>query len=202
MDLLLPLVAVAAIALYALRQHEQKQRIALLAGYLGKFQIERQMETLMDGTLRWLGEDLPERRSSIRAMLDGTEQSLVAQFRDLAAQVQAMPAPQAQMSRLPFWMPYAQQLLPRWRLVDVRSVLAVHAEGIARVADAAYEPDAKARARCMTAELMLMQHTCHWYCRSRGVADARLLLRHQTPHAQVLETVSSETARAYRALTT
>ena len=32
----------------------------------------------------------------------------------------------------------------------------------------------------MSAELFLMQHTCHWYCRSRAVASARMLARHKT----------------------
>lgn len=200
MDLIVSLLAVLAIALYTLRTREQKQRIVLLARHLGRYQIERQMESLMDGYLRWLGEDLPERRSSIRAMLDGTEQSLVAQFRDFADQIRSLPAPLAQVSKLPVWTPWAQQLLPRWRLFDVREAFALHAQAIARATDAALLPDDKARARRMTAELLLMQHTCHWYCRSRNVADARLLLRHQTPLAQVLQTIAPETAQAYRAL--
>ena len=200
MDELLVLLAGLGVAWYLLRARDQKARIALLGSYLGKYQIERQMETLIDGYLRWLGESVPERRDGIRAMLDGTEQSLATQFRAFAQDVQSMPAPLAQVSRLRFWIPFAQQLLPRWRLFDARQAFAIHAQGINRAADATNEFDAKVRARQMMAELMLMQHTCHWFCRSRGVADARLLLRHQSPHAQVLQTVSRETTQAYQAL--
>jgi hypothetical protein len=43
----------------------------------------------------------------------------------------------------------------------------------------------------------LMQHTCHWFCKTKGVASARLLVRHQTAYAQVLDAVGSETRAAY-----
>ena len=53
----------------------------------------------------------------------------------------------------------------------------------------------------MSAELFLMQHTCHWFCRSKAVASARMLARHKTSYAQLLDAVSPATRRAYRALT-
>jgi len=49
----------------------------------------------------------------------------------------------------------------------------------------------------ISAEMSLMQHTCHWYCKSSPVANARLSARHRTRHEQVLEAVSPETRRAY-----
>ena len=52
----------------------------------------------------------------------------------------------------------------------------------------------------LSAELFLMQHTCHWYCRSRAVASARLLARHQPTYAQVLAAVAPSTRQAYREL--
>eukprot|EP01034_Spumella_vulgaris_P022947 gene22951-29132_t len=52
----------------------------------------------------------------------------------------------------------------------------------------------------MTAELFLMQHTCHWYCKSKTIASARMMARHQTPHAQLVDSVSDTTRRAYLAL--
>jgi hypothetical protein len=52
----------------------------------------------------------------------------------------------------------------------------------------------------MSAELFLMQHTCHWYCRSRAVASARMLARHKTPYAQLVDSVAPATRRDYRAL--
>jgi hypothetical protein len=48
--------------------------------------------------------------------------------------------------------------------------------------------------------LILMQHTCHWYCRSKTVASARMFARHKTSYAQLLEAVSPETRKAYNAL--
>ena len=59
---------------------------------------------------------------------------------------------------------------------------------------------AKDRAYMMTAELFLMQHTCHWYCKSKTVASARMLARHQTPHEQLVASVSAETRNAYLTL--
>jgi len=45
--------------------------------------------------------------------------------------------------------------------------------------------------------LFLMQHTCHWFCRSKTVASARLLARHKTSYAQVLAAVAPQTREAY-----
>lgn len=44
-------------------------------------------------------------------------------------------------------------------------------------------------------------HSCHWFCKSKVVASARLLARHQTSHDQVLRSVTAETRQAYCALT-
>ncbi|MCY1373545.1 hypothetical protein D9M69_608290 [compost metagenome] len=52
----------------------------------------------------------------------------------------------------------------------------------------------------MSAGLFLMQHTGHWFCKSKAVASARMLTRHQTSYEQLLEAVSPETREAYRAL--
>ena len=45
-----------------------------------------------------------------------------------------------------------------------------------------------------------MQHTCHWYCKSKSVASARMWVRHKTRYAQLLQAVGTQTARDYRAL--
>jgi hypothetical protein len=58
----------------------------------------------------------------------------------------------------------------------------------------------KTKAFAFMAELMLMQHTCHWFCKSKTVASARLLARHRTSHADTLNAVSPETRQAYLAL--
>lgn len=194
------LLMVLGIAASVQKAREQQARVALLAQYLRPFQIEQQMEALIDGYLRWLGEADAERARQIRGVLAGTEQALAGQFQRFAADVAGMPAPLAQVSKLPLWIPWAQQLLPRWRLFDVREAFAIHARGIAEVAANTTGLGEKALARRMMAELLLMQHTCHWFCRSKAVADARLVLRHQTAWQQALDTVSPQTARAYREL--
>ena len=48
--------------------------------------------------------------------------------------------------------------------------------------------------------MFLFQHTCHWYCRSKAVASARLMMRHQTTYEQALALVAPSTRRAFEAL--
>ena len=55
-------------------------------------------------------------------------------------------------------------------------------------------------AHMLLAEILLLQHSCHWYCRSYTIASARLLARHQTRHEQALQAVSETTRAAYLAL--
>jgi hypothetical protein len=52
----------------------------------------------------------------------------------------------------------------------------------------------------LTAELLLLQHSCQWYCRSKATASARMMARHRTPHAQLLASVSAQTRKAYNKL--
>jgi hypothetical protein len=197
---LLLLLAVLGVAAQVQRTREQQARVALLAQYLRPYQIEQQMEALTDGYLRWLGEADADRARQVRGVLAGTEQALAGQFQRFATDVAGMPAPQAQVSKLPMWIPWAQQLLPRYRMFDVREAFKIHAHGIAEVAANSAGLAEKSLARRMMAELLLMQHTCHWFCRSKAVADARLVMRHQTAWQQALDTVSPQTARAYREL--
>lgn len=197
---LLLLLAVLGIAAQVRKTREQQARVALLAQYLRPYQIEQQMEALTDGYLRWLGETDAERARQVRGVLAGTEQALASQFQRFATDVSTMPAPQAQVSKLPMWIPWAQQLLPRYRMFDVREAFKIHARGIAEVAANNAGLGEKGLARRMMAELLLMQHTCHWFCRSKAVADARLVLRHQTAWQQALDTASPQTARDYREL--
>lgn len=200
MELLLP-IAFLAIAFQILKNREQRQRITLLGQALGKYQIEQLMENLTEGYMRWLGEDDGERKAQIWGVLEGTEQALASQFSSFAREFQQTPAPLAQVSKLSFAIPFAQQLLPAWRLFDARKAFAIHARGIEANLQNVMGLNPKARAFMMTAELYLMQHTCHWFCRSRTVANARLMARHQTRFEQVLDAVSPQTREAYRALT-
>jgi len=189
-------VAAAAV----LNAFEQRRRVAMLARALQPFQIERLMQQLTDGYLRWLDERDAERRAPLWNMLLDTERTLSRQMNSFAQGFAALPAPQVQVSKLPFAMPYAQQLLPRARLFDARRVFELHARGVQAVIENAAQLPDKERAYMTTAELLLFQHTCHWFCRSRSVADARLVGLHRTPWRQVVGSVSEDTRRDYLAL--
>jgi len=194
------LVALGATGVYLLNGQQQRQRIALLSEHLAPYQIERLMQTLTQGYLRAMGEAGAERRQQVLDVLAPTEAQLCEQFGRFVASFARVDGAQARVSRLPLGLPFAQQLLPG-STFDMRQALAVHARGIAR---ALHNEDALApreRAYVMTAELLLMQHTCHWFCKSKAVASARMLARHQTPHAQLVGSVSPQTRAAYLALT-
>jgi hypothetical protein len=194
------LVALAATGAYMLNTQQQHRRIALLGRHLQPYQIERLMETLIQGYLRAMGEQDAERRAQVLNMLEGSEAQLCEQFERLGADFRRVPAPLARVSRLPLGLPFALQLFPNASF-DMRDALALHARGIARVSrnEAGLAP--RDKAFTMTAELLLMQHTCHWFCKSRTVASARVMARHQTPYVQIVASVSPETRAAYMALT-
>ncbi|MBX3631352.1 MAG: hypothetical protein ABS38_04385 [Acidovorax sp. SCN 68-22] len=194
------LLLLGGAALYAVNRHQQRQRIALLAHFLGPLQIEKLMETLTQGYLRALGESDPTRQAQVFAVLEGSEAQLAAQFAQLAREFAAVPAAQARASTLALSFPWASVLLPA-ATFDLRKLLAVHANGIAQAlrSDAGLSP--RDRAYRISAELFLMQHSCHWFCKSRAVASARMLARHQTPHAQLVASVGPQTRSAYLALT-
>jgi hypothetical protein len=75
--------------------------------------------------------------------------------------------------------------------------LAIHAQGLGGVVANTHGRSRKDQAWTLSAELLLMQHTCHWYCKSKTVASARLLARHHTSYEQVLAAVSPDTRAAY-----
>ena len=195
----LTLAAVLLLAVYLLKTREQKKRILLLAGHLGRYQIETLMENLTEGYLRCLGENDPARREQIWKLLDTTEQTLAGQFQRFAADFARVGDADARVSTLPLALPFAQRLLPAYSF-DMRRALAIHARGIADAAANSLQRTPRDKAYTMSAELFLMQHTCHWYCRSRAVASARMLARHKTPHAQLVDSVAPATRRDYRAL--
>ncbi len=187
-------------ALVVANGRQQRQRIALLAQYLSSLQIEKLMETLTQGYLRALGERDSERQSQVFAVLEGSESQLAAQFAQLARDFATVPAAEARASTLPVSLPWASVVMPN-ATFDMRKLLAVHANGIARALHPSSELSPRDRAFRISAELFLMQHSCHWFCKSRAVASARMLARHQTPHAQLIASVSPETRNAYLALT-
>ena len=188
-----------AIGAHVLKTREQAQRIALLGSYLGKFQVEKLMQDVLSGYQRALGENDETRQAQVWRHLEPTEQTLSEQFNRFVLEFANVAEPQTRLSRLPLALPFVSQYFPASTL-DLRKLLSVHAHGIAQAAQNRPGQAPKSKAFTLSAELMLMQHSCHWFCRSRTVASARLLARHQTAYAQVLAAVAPSTRQAYRQL--
>ncbi|MFP8779197.1 hypothetical protein [Hydrogenophaga sp. RWCD_12] len=200
MDLLTTTLVFAAVG-FMLRTGEQRQRIALLSGQLGPFQIEKLMERLHEGYQRALAEGDPARRAQIWPLQESTERELAGQFRRFAESFGKTEAVHARINFIP--LPYAHRWLPGFLVpgCDARELMRMHASGIERTVANEDRLSPSDRARALLAEVYLMQHSCHWFCRSRSLATARLMARHKTTLAQALDTVSPATQRAYAALT-
>ncbi len=198
MDLFL--FALIAGAFLVLKKHDQSLRIKLLGSALSRYDIEKLMESLTDGYLRALAEEDAERQSQVWSFLATQEVKLAEQFSAFAAEFAREDQARTRVSKLPFAIPYAAMLLPA-ATFDLRRAFAIHAKGFAGLVENTGQIDPKRKAFTVSAELFLMQHTCHWFCRSKTVASARLLARHKTPYAQVLGAVSPATRAAYTALT-
>ena len=190
---------VLAFAGYNLKSRSERRRIALLGGHLADYQIEKLMQTLTEGYARALGETDAARRESIWQLLSGTEDKLCAQARQLAEGFAKVDADPARVNRLPWPLSEAAAMIPGSSF-DLREALKIHAAGLARAAHADASLSPKARAFTLSAEMLLLQHTCHWFCKSRAVASARMMVRHQTSYTLLLQSVSSETRRTYGAL--
>jgi hypothetical protein len=194
------LLALFAMGLFIAKSREQHRRIALLGTYLGKHQIEKLMENLTDGYLRALREEDPERSAQIWSMLDTAEVTLCEQFNRFVAEFSQVEESQARVSKFALAVPYANTLFPGTTF-DLRKLLSVHAHGLQHAAQNTLNQSRKAKAYMLSAELFLMQHTCHWFCRSKTVASARMMARHKTPYAQLLDAVAPDTRTAYASLT-
>jgi len=195
MEIFIPLLLIV-VGMQFVKVQQQRQRIALLGSHLGQFQIEKLMENLTQGYLRALGEDDPERRAQIWSMLGTAETELSEQFQRFADSFSQVWGDKTLVSTLPVAIPYADKLFPKASF-DVRQVLRIHAQGIAAAAENRRNLSLRDKAYTMSAELFLMQHTCHWFCRSKAIASARMLARHQTQYAQLLEAVAPQTRQAY-----
>lgn len=198
MDIYLIVLALG-VGAYVMKNVEQRQRIGLLSGYLQKYQLEKLMETLTEGYLRALGENDPQRSEPIWRMLVTTEQAVGEQLGRLAADMTRMSDEQARVLRWPLAVPLVSRWLPA-ATFDLRELMAIHAQGFASAVQNTAGLGRKEQAFTLSAELFLFQHTCHWYCRSKAVASARLLARQKTSHEQVLGAVSPQTRKAYTAL--
>lgn len=195
---IIPFLAMV-IAFGILKTREQQRRIALLSGQLGKFEIEKLMESLVQGYMRALDEKDPERAAQIWAFLQTQEQRLRDQLQQFSEAFSHVWTDKARVSTLAIAIPFADKLFPR-QAFDLRRVFEIHARGIDQVVANVDKLEPKDRAFTLTAELLLLQHTCHWFCRSRAVASARLLAQHQTRYAQVVNAVSPATRRRYEAV--
>ena len=193
------LLMLMAVGIYTLKSRDQKKRIGLLGRYLGKQQIEKMMETLTAGYSRALSEPDAARQTQILSLQNTTELALSEQFNRFVAEFSSVDALDARVSKIGFAIPYADKMFPR-ATFDLRKALAIHAQGMALAVNNPLGLNPKNRAFHISAELFLMQHTCHWFCRSKTVASARLLARHKTSYAQLVSAVFPETREAYTAL--
>ena len=193
------LALMTATGAYALKSSQQRKRISLLGSHLSQYQIEKLMESLTEGYLRALGEKDPARRDQIWQLLDSTEVQLSGQFSRFATEFAKVDATQTRVSRIAIALPFADQLFPS-ATFDLRQVFAIHAQGITDTARNSAGRTPRDKAFTLSAELFLMQHTCHWFCKSKAVASARLMARHKTTYEQVLASVAPATRDAYRAL--
>ena len=197
MELILLLLAGGT--LWYFNNRDQQQRVRLLAGILGQFQVEKLMETVVDGYLRALGESDPERSTQVWNMLGQAELTLCTQLQAFVAAFDKVDAAEARWSTLPLAIPFAAKLFPR-ATADFRALLRIHASGVDAVVRNQADLSQKDRAFMLTAELLLLQHSCHWFCRSKALASARTLARHRTPYTQALASVSATTRTAYNRL--
>lgn len=183
-------------AWHALRMRYQRAHIALLGGHLANLRLEKHMEALTQGYTRAIGEQTETRQLQVLETLAPTERAAAAQLQSLAQAMQKEDGQAVAMGALAFCVPYVERVLPA-AARDFRTLLRIHAAGLRHVVDNEEGLDPKRRAFRLAAELYLFQHSCHWYCKSRAVADARLVVRHQVQHAKVLDSVSDVTRKAY-----
>jgi hypothetical protein len=191
------LLFILATGIHWLNTQGQRKRTALLAEQLRPFQIEKSMAQLTTAYMRALGESDVERQQQILQLQEAAEQQLSTEFQNLAREFAKLPAPVTRAFKLA--LPYIDQLSPK-ATFDMRRMLEVHAQGIGRTASNLQGMSPKARAFRMMGEMFLMQHSCHWFCRSKTIASARMVAQHQTRYEQALEAVSPETRQAYLAV--
>ena len=197
MDLLIFMALLLGVLI--VKNREQHQRIQLLGRHLARYDIEKVMEGLTEGYLRALGEANPQRQAQVWSFLATQEEKLCAQFQSFVAELVREAELPTRVSTLAVALPFAARLIPA-ATFDLRQALRVHAQGIADAVENRDGLSQKDKAYTLCAELFLMQHTCHWFCRSKSVASARLLGRHKTAYAQVLGAVSPRTRHAYEAV--
>ncbi len=196
MDSVILLLLAAFVVWRVLCNRYQKERIAFLAQHLTGLQLEKHMETLTQGYTRAIQESDESRQLQILDTFAPAERAAAAQIQTLADAMQKESPQDTAMPPFSFCIPYAERFLPV-RMRDFRQLLQVHAAGLRHAVDNAQQWDPKTRAFHLSAELYLFQHSCHWFCKSRVVADARLQVRHQLTQQKVLDSVSEVTRTGY-----
>jgi hypothetical protein len=191
------LLFLLAMGIHWLNRQGQRQRTALLAEQLRPFQIEKNMAQLTGAYMRALGESDPERQQQILQLQEAAEHQLASEFQSLAREFAKLPAPVTRAYKLA--LPYIDQLSPKTSF-DMRRLLQVHAQGIERTVRNPQGLAPKERSFRMMGEMFLMQHSCHWFCRSKTIASTRMLAQHQTRYEQALDAVNPETRQAYLAV--
>ena len=194
---IISLLAVVGMALHWLNHQDRRKRTALLASHLQPFQIERLMQQLTEAYMRALGETDLERQTQVLQLQQEAEQQLARQFQELARSFGQLAAPQARTLKLA--LPGIDKVLPQ-STFDTRRVLQVHADGIGRAVRNEAGRSPRDKAFTLMAEMFLMQHSCHWFCRSKTIASARMLAQHKTHYEQALDAVSPDTRDAYLAV--
>jgi hypothetical protein len=185
--------------LYFIKSKQQFARIALLGSHLARYRLESLMEDLTEGYLRALDEKDPERQEQLWNHLGQKEVQLSEQLRRLADDFGKVQSSLVRVGKWPIYLPFATYLAPA-ACFDMRDALRMHSTSLALALTNPQGLSRKDRAYVICAELFLLQHTCHWFCRSKTTASARLLARHQTTYAQVLASVASDTRTQYTRL--
>ncbi|MBP8186205.1 MAG: hypothetical protein RSB86_03805 [Comamonas sp.] len=194
-------IIVGSIAVYVLQGIEHRRRVRLLGAHLAPTQVEKLMGGLIEGYMRALDEKEPERRKQVWDILSNSEKTLADQLQRLATSFSQENAQDTRVSTLPLALPYFDRLIPS-HTFDMREALKMHAKAV-RDACAPDDVDLETRKRMaftMTAELLLLQHTCHWFCKTRTIASMRLMARQKTSYEQVMKSVSASTLSAYQRL--
>ena len=193
---IISLLAVVGVTVHWLNTQSRRVRTALLASQLQPFQIERLMQQLTEAYMRALGESESERQMQVLQLQQDAEEQLARQFQALARAFAQLPAPQARTLKLA--LPGIEKVLPQ-ATFDTRRIMQIHADGIGRAVRQGAGQSLKDRAFTVMAEMFLMQHSCHWFCRSKTIASARMLAQHKTRYEQALQAVTPETRQAYLA---
>jgi hypothetical protein len=194
---LFSLLLLLGLGVHWLNARGQRQRTALLAEQLRPSQIEKHMEQLTSAYMRALAEPDPARQTQILQLQEQAEQQLAADFQNLAQAFAKLPAPATRAFKIA--LPFVDQLSPK-ATFDMRKMLQTHAKGIEQAVENKAGLTLKERAFRLMGEMFLMQHSCHWFCKSKTIASARMLARHQTRYEQALDAVSPETRQAYLAV--